>query len=152
MKNPFPSSPGRPARYVFYCYHKDANLLGVGFCEMFAARKFLLEVVGRERYRWVSSREIVCDNGMRVQCEELEDIVEYHPLPSEASWILPEPYTSLVHVLRTGEEPKLVRSLAREEADVLIKQKKERDSAVSAHPPRASRKTNKKRKIKKVGG
>lgn len=106
LREPFPSSPTNPPKYAVYCsYPHDAapgqsRMIVMCFLATYAAKHFVNAVLQDEGFKWSKSDTIIGDNGVKVRCEGLEDIIEYDWEAGEKGWELPPAMIKQTELLR----------------------------------------------------
>lgn len=109
LPDPFPHAPKKPGKYAIECSREGKLVYTVRWATAYAARHCLDALICDDDYRWRSDDSVHTDSGVTIQCDELEELIEYKLKGDEAKWELPEPYVSEAHRARTGKteyEPK----------------------------------------------
>lgn len=105
LREPFPSSPTKPPKYAVYgTYPHDAEpgqsrVVVVPFLATYAAKRFVEALLQGGSFKWLAADKqlgrnvpdtVVGENGVRVRCDLLEEIIEYEYTEGEAQWELPD--------------------------------------------------------------
>lgn len=96
------SSPTRPPTHDIRI-ECQGRLLITNYCHVFAAKKAFEEAIGDEDYKWVDHRTVVTDRGVKVQSNQLEEIVEYEYSKVEHEWDYPDEKKRAVRLVTHGK-------------------------------------------------
>ncbi|USN16566.1 hypothetical protein POLEWNIK_00400 [Brevundimonas phage vB_BpoS-Polewnik] len=70
------------------------------FLATYAAKHFVNAVLQGEAFKWAKSDTVIGENGVKVRCELLEEIIEYEWEAGEAGWELPSNFLNQCQLLR----------------------------------------------------
>lgn len=105
LREPFPSNPSRPPRFVIRA-HRDSALSVQTFYAEYAAQAWLKLLSPSLDFKWLSSTKAhIPDIDVTISSPHLEELVEYEPTPRELDWEIPQPYPRFAAQIR-GEEYK----------------------------------------------
>lgn len=102
LECPLPSAPKKLPNYCIY--YDRTPTLPHWLCQplrfLWAARRWVEELVQDEDFELIDSRTLVTTSGITVQCEELQEILDYQPTPIEAAYDFPFPYSGYLKDFR----------------------------------------------------
>ena len=84
-----PPSPKRPPTHSLR-FDNENRLHVVSYCAAWPAKKALDYIIEDEKFKWIDRRTIVLDSGLRVQSDELEELMELELGRREEEWDFPE--------------------------------------------------------------
>jgi hypothetical protein len=104
LKDPFPSPPGRPGKYVLYLGRaddEDGLLTEVHiWAEPYAALKFLELVLDEDDFEIDEEGKLWSETGITVECDLLAEVLEHDYTVAEAIWQLPHPHNEYARRFR----------------------------------------------------
>jgi hypothetical protein len=83
------SSPRRPPTHSLRFDHEDRRHV-VNYCAAWAAKKALDHIIEDEKFKWLDRRTILLDSGLRVQSDDLEELMELELGRREEEWDFPD--------------------------------------------------------------
>jgi hypothetical protein len=132
-----PSSPRRNPTHVLRVDF-EGRLLIVNYCGVFAAKKAFDHIVSEEEYKWLDSKTIQTESGLKVRSDQLEEIVEYDFSKEQQEWDFPEEERRKFYAIRSRPED---REQARKERNerLGVDQDDKPERTKKERTPRASR-------------
>lgn len=95
LEPPYPAAPYRPTKYCLYVT-KNENLATWGFTAAYAAKKFLEILLADDTLDRITSLNgkpttILSSSGIKVFCDEIDELLDYEYTANEKLWGLNEP-------------------------------------------------------------
>lgn len=103
LKEPFPSAPKRWGQYCIWSEFKGRMMIR-SFCEKYAAKYYLDELIKGSNITWISDKEILIADGPVVKSDYLEELMEHEFTKKEEQWKLPPNYAAECDAFRRGEK------------------------------------------------
>lgn len=106
LENPWPSSPKHPPRFnVTISGSPHMPFLATGVRTMYAAKYLVSIIIDDREWRWKDEKTIVCDDGITIRSDHLEEIVEYKMTATERKWLPNSPTFEEWHSIASGKAP-----------------------------------------------